>query len=1065
MTLAEICVKRPVFSVMLIGFLVVLGIFSFRDLGVDLFPKADPATVFVSVRLPGAQPEEMVTQVVLPIEEALSTISGIDELRARTTEGTTTITVQFTLERDIEDAAQDVREKVAGAMRQLPPNVIPPVIQKADPDSEPVMTVAVASDRSLRETTEIADKQIRRILETVDGVGEVSMSGGRERQIRIYVDAERLSAYGVTINEVESAVRDENVESPGGRIIRGESEIGVRTMGRIDASSQFGDIIVRNVAGAPIRLRDIGKVEDDVQEPRTFASIERKPAILLDIRRQSGTNTVKIIDAIRARLKDVEKELPRGFTMRITRDQSVFIRASIDSLQEHLLLGSLLASLIVWVFIRNLRSVFIAAIAIPTSVIATFTLMKTLDFTLNNMTLLALTLAVGIVIDDAIVVLENIYRFVEEKGYDPFQAAIDGTKEIALAVMATTLSLVIIFVPIAFMTGYARRYVYQFGWTMAFSIIVSMLVSFTLTPMLSARLLKKREQREDGEKLGAPPSGESDSVGNSIQPGAGAPNKRHASKESKLFLWMDRAYGWTLELSLRHRAAFVILCLAVFASTFPLYSWIGRDWIPPDDQSELMVSLDMPEGSSLQTTADRIEELAERMKKEIKGVDFVVPQIPPEGRMNHSHTYIKLIDAGQRKETNLDIANQIRRLMSEYKNLRYRISIPSALGGGGEGQFYPIRGVLLGQDFNQVVELAKLGNEEMKKASGLVDVEAGLNLNYPEFQVRIDRQKASDLAVRVADVARAVRLMFSGDDQISTYKEGDEQYMVTMQLLPDQRNNPEMLARLMVPSSKLGQTRLDNLAAISRGAGPARIDRLNRQFQVGLNANLKPGVSLDEGARQTTEAISRVTMPEGYRFKFFGQVKVLEETTANLIITFLLASIFMYMVLAAQFESVLHPLIIMLSLPLSIPFALFSLWATGRSLNLWSALGALLLLGIVKKNAILQIDYTNQLRKEGMPLREAIVRANHVRLRPILMTTFSIVAGLIPTAIGIGAGAAQRSAIAVTIIGGQTLCLLLTLLVTPVAYSMLAGLEGARLFATARARLSAVKSGITKMFM
>src|SRR5262245_6535370 len=1050
MTLAEVCVKRPVFSVMLIGFLVVLGVFSFRDLGVDLFPKADPATVFVSVLLPGAQPEEMVTQVVLPIEEALSTISGIDELRGRTTEGTTTITVQFVLERNIEDAAQDVREKVAGAMRQLPPNVIPPVIQKADPDSEPVMTVAVASDRSLRETTEIADKQIRRILETVDGVGEVSMSGGRERQIRIYVDAERLSAYGVTINEVENAVRDENVESPGGRIIRGESEIGVRTMGRIDASSQFSDIIVKNVAGSPIRLRDLGKVEDDVEEPRTFASIERKPAILLDIRRQSGTNTVKIIDAIRAKLKDIEKELPSGFTMRITRDQSVFIRASIDSLEEHLLLGSLLASLIVWVFIRNLRSVIIAAIAIPTSVIATFTLMKALDFTLNNMTLLALTLAVGIVIDDAIVVLENIYRFVEEKGYTPFQAAIEGTKEIALAVMATTLSLVIIFVPIAFMTGYARRYVYQFGWTMAFSIIVSMLVSFTLTPMLSARLLKKKEGNA------APPSG---------GPTNEHPNRRHGSKESKLFLWMDRAYGWILELSLRHRLIFIILCLVIFAATFPLSSWIGRDWIPPDDQSELMVSLDLPEGSSLQTTTDRIEELAERMKKEIKGVDFVVPQVPPEGRMNHSHTYVKLIDASRRKETNLDIANQIRKMMSEYKNMRYRVSIPSALGGGGEAQFYPIRASLLGQDFNQVVELAKLCNEELKKAPGLVDVEPGLNLNNPEFQVRIDRQKASDLGVRVGDVARAVRLMFSGDDEISTYKEGDEQYMVTMQLLPDQRNNPEMLARLMVPSSKLGQTRLDNLATVARGAGPARIERLDRQFQVGLNANLKPGVSLDEGARQTMEAIGRVAMPEGYKFKFFCQVKQLEETTANLVITFLLASIFMYMVLAAQFESILHPLIIMLSLPLSIPFALFSLWATGRSLNLWSALGVLLLLGIVKKNAILQIDYTNQLRRDGMPLREAIVRANHVRLRPILMTTFSIVAGLIPTAMGIGAGAAQRSAIAVTIIGGQTLCLLLTLLVTPVAYSLLSGLEEVSLFAKARASLSAVKSGITKMFM
>jgi len=1052
MTLAEVCVKRPIFSVMLIGFLVVLGIFSFRDLGVDLFPKADPATVFVNVRLPGASPEEMTTQVVLPIEEAVSTISGIDELRARSTEGGTQITVQFVLERNIEDAAQDVREKVAGAMRQLPPNVIPPVVQKADPDSDPVMTIAAASDRSLRETTEITDKKIRRVLETVDGVGEVALSGGRARQIHIYCDAEKLSAYGITINDVERAIRDENVEAPGGRIVRPESELGVRTMGRIDATAQFSEVIIKNVAGAPVRVRDIGKIEDGVEEARTFASSEGKPAVLLDVRRQSGTNTVKIIDAVKVKLAEIQKELPAGFNLRITKDQSVFINASVKSLEEHLLIGSLLASLIVWVFIRNLRSVIIASIAIPTSVIATFTLMKALDFTLNNMTLLALTLAVGIVIDDAIVVLENIYRYVEEKGYSPFQAAIDGTKEIALAVMATTLSLVIIFVPIAFMTGYAKRYVYQFGWTMAFSIMVSLLVSFTLTPMLSARLLKASKDEKD---FNQPKPGEA---------GYDPHRAHHSSKESRLFLWMDRAYGWMLERSLNHRVLFVILCLAVFATTFPLNSRVGRDWIPPDDQSEMMVSLDLPEGSSLQTTTDTIQDIAKRMK-DVRGVDFVVPQVPPEGRMNHSHIYIKLIDARERKFTSVDVAADMRKLLANYRNMRYRVNLPSALGGGGEAQYYPIRGSLLGPDFNQVAELAKRGSDEMKKVPGLIDVEPGLNLNNPELQVKVDRQKASDLGVRMSDVATAVRLMFSGEDEISTYKEGDEQYRVTMQLLPEQRNNPEMLARLMVPSSKLGQTRLDNLATIRRGSGPSRIERLNREFQVSLNANLASGVALDEGARISTDAITRLNLPEGYKFKFFGQVKILEETTGNLIITFLLASIFMYMVLAAQFESLLHPFIIMLSLPLSIPFALFSLWATGRSLNLWSALGVLLLLGIVKKNAILQIDYTNKLRAEGMPLRDAIIQANHVRLRPILMTTFSIIAGLIPTAIGIGAGAAQRSAIAVTIIGGQTLCLLLTLLVTPVAYSLFAGLENARLFAKARAGLSGVKASVSRLWM
>ncbi len=1012
MTLAEVCVRRPVFSVMMIGFLVVLGIFSFRDLGVDLFPKADPATVFVSLRLPGASPEEMITQCVLPIEEAVSTISGIDELRVRATEANAQVTIQFVLERKIEEAAQDVREKVAGAIRELPPNVLPPVIQKADPDSDPVVSIAVASQRSLRETTEIADKQIKRVLETVDGVGEVDMSGGTARQIHIYCDAEKLSAYGITVNDVEAAIREENVESPGGRIVRADSELGVRTLGRIDATSQFNDIIIKNVAGAPVRIRDIGRIEDGVEEARTFASLEGKPAVLLDVRRQSGTNTVTIIDLVKTKLEDIKKRLPPGFDMRMTRDQSVFIRASVDSLEEHLLLGSLLASIIVWFFIRNLRSVIIAAIAIPTSVISTFTLMKALDFTLNNMTLLALTLAVGIVIDDAIVVLENIFRYIEEKGYDPVNAAIEGTKEITLAVVATTISLVIIFVPIAFMTGYARRYVYQFGWTMAFSIMVSMLVSFTLTPMLSARLLKTKDST-------------------------------HTSKESKFFLWMDRQYGRMLNWSLAHRGIFVIGCLAVFATIFPLNARIGRDWIPPDDQSELMVSLDLPEGSSLEMTSKTIQEIAVKMK-EAGGVEFVVPQVPPEGRMNHSHIYVKLVDVSKRRESNLDIGARLRKLLANYRNMRYRINFPSALGGGGEAQFYPIRASLLGPDFDKVADYAKRGSDEMKKIPGLVDVEPGLNLNNPELQVHVDRQKASDLGVRVSDVARAVRLMFSGEDQISTYKEGDEQYLVTMQLLPEQRNNPTMLSRLMVPSSKLGQVRLDNLADINRGTGPARIERLNRQFQVGVNANLNPGVALDEGARLSSEAVARINLPPAYKFQFFGQVKILEETTSNLIITFLLASIFMYMVLAAQFESWLHPMIIMLSLPLSIPFALFSLWITGRSLNLWSALGMLLLLGIVKKNAILQIDYTNKLRAAGVPLRQAIIEANHVRLRPILMTTFSIVAGLIPTAIGIGAGAAQRSAIAVTIIGGQTLCLVLTLLVTPVAYSLFANLEGVR---------------------
>src|SRR5215831_5102952 len=491
MTLAELCVKRPVFAVMLITFLVVLGIFSFRDLGVDLFPKADPATVTINVRLPGASPEEVTTQVVLPLEEAVSTISGLDELNSQVFEGTARISCKFLLEREIESAAQDVREKVAGALRNLPPNILPPIIQKADPDSDPVISLVVAGDKSLRETTELADKKIKRVLETVDGVGEVSMTGGRERQIRIYADAEKLNAHGITINQLQRSIQNENVEIPGGRIIRGESELGIRTLGRIDAVSQFGDIIVANVNNTPIRVSDVGRVEDSFPDVTTWNVLEGKESVRLDVRRQSGTNTVQIVQAVKNKLENIKKGLPGGVDLRILSDGSLFINASVSALKEHLLFGSILASLIVLLFMRNWRMVLIASLAIPTSIVATFTLIKAMDFTLNNMTLLGLTLAVGIVIDDAIVVLENIFRYIEEKGYDAKNAAIEATQEITLAVVATTLSLVIIFVPIAFMTGYAKRYVNQFGWTMAFSVMVSMLVAFTLTPMMSSLMLKR----------------------------------------------------------------------------------------------------------------------------------------------------------------------------------------------------------------------------------------------------------------------------------------------------------------------------------------------------------------------------------------------------------------------------------------------------------------------------------------------------------------------------------------------------------------------------------------------
>jgi HAE1 family hydrophobic/amphiphilic exporter-1 len=904
-------------------------------------------------------------------------------------------------------------------MRNLPPNVLPPTVQKADPDSDPVITLAVSGSRSVRELTEIADKQIRRALETVDGVGGVDMSGARPRQINLMLDLNKLNAYNLTAQDVQNAVVAENIEAPGGRIVRGPTEVGVRTLGRVENIAQFNDIIIKNVGGAPIRFRDIGYAEDDVAERRTFAYYQNKPAVTLDVRRQVGVNTVKVVEDTVKKLDSIKSVLPPGVAVDVLKEQATYIRNSVKALEEHLVLGSLLASFIVWLFIRDLRTVLISSVAIPTSIITTFTLMRAMDMTLNSMTLLGLTLAVGIVIDDAIIVLENIHRYIEEKHMSPFDAAIHATKEITLAVVATTISLVIIFIPIAFMTGYAKRYLNQFGWTMAISIMVSMLVAFTLTPALSSRLLRMHRKKKSEVS-----SQKSES-------------KTMKPQHENTFL--DRLYVATLGWSLRHRWVIILLSIGVFGSTFIVGRYIGRDWMPQEDQNELGIWLELPEGSSVNETERVTLELANKLAK-IPGVIAVNPQTSNGfvSRVNQSQTTLLLQPEGERANI-LEMGRLVRQAAAPYAYARPRVTFPNVLGG--RDTFSPIRGQLLGPDIREMVDVARKIMIDMMKEPSLSDVKANLNLNDPELRVNIDRPLASDLGVRVNDIATAVRLMMSGDDQISTYKEGPEQYPVTMRLLPGQRDDPTALSRLLVPSIKLGLIRLDSVAKLERGLGPARIDRFNRQFSVSLYGNVAPGHALGEAAAATQAIISKIGLPPGYSMAFSGQVKILEETTTNMILAIALASIFMYMVLAAQFESLIHPFIILLTLPLSIPFALISLIATGRSLNLFSALGVLLLLGIVKKNGILQIDYMNRLRADGWKLREAILEANRVRLRPILMTTLSIVAGLVPTAIGIGAGASQRSAIAVTIIGGQTLCLLLTLLVVPVGYSLV---EGAR---------------------
>ncbi len=1027
--LSELCVRRPVSATMLVMSLVVLGTFSFRGLGVDLFPKADPATINVGLTLPGASPDEMSTSVVEPMEEAISGVSGIDEIQARIAEGRAQIIVRFVLERDINDAANDVREKVASAIRDAPPELLPPVITKVDPDADPVISLIVSSkSMSLRTLTELTDKQIARMIQTVNGVGEVTLGGGRAREIHIVVDLEKLNSYGLSMTEVRDAVVAENVEIPGGTIEQGKGQLLLRTLGRVDASADFNDIVVATKSGTPIRIADVGHAEDSFERPTTAVWLGDTPAVMLDIRRAMGENTVAVIEGVRAKLATIERSLPSSVTITVIRDDSRFIYASISSLEEHLVFGALFATIVVMFFIRNIRAVIISALAIPASIISSFTLMSIMGFTLNNMTLLAITLAVGIVIDDAIVVLENIFRYIEEKNCTPFEAAIQGTREVALPVMATTLSLVVIFLPIAFMNGYAKRFINPFGWTMAFAILVSMLVSFTLTPMLSSRFLKLADAAADQK-----------------------------TKEHGFFHWLDTWYTRQVNWALDHSTTIIVISVVTALLAFPLNRMVGREFVPNEDMGEWTIHLDAPEGTSLDGTTD----VAFQLVKELSGIEGVA-QIEPSigvsgvaGSPTHIHFLCQALPLDQRKQTQAQIITEMRRRLAAHPGYRPSITSRNALGSGEGTGGFAISANILGPTLDQIAEYSKKALVAAQKLPSLTEVKVNINLSNPEVHVAVDRKRAADLGVRMATVGNILRLAVAGDDEISFYKEGAEQYPVKIRVLENQRRDVAEIGRLTVPSAT-GPVRIDNIARLERGLGPTTLQRSDRQFTVSLISDIAPGHALDEASNDVRLMLAGLNMPSTMSFKLQGQSKILDETTANLIMAISLAMIFVYMVLASQFESFLQPIVIMLVLPISVPFALFTLWITGRTLNLWSALGMLLLLGIVKKNSILQVDYANVLRARGLPLREAIVESCRTRLRPILMTTTAIIAGLIPTSLGIGIGGTGRAAIAVTIIGGQSLCLFLTLLLVPVAYVKFDGLERTLVSGRAKAWLSKV---------
>jgi len=1012
--LASISVRRPIFATVLILAVVVVGIVGYGSLNVDRFPNVDLPIVSIVTRLPGAAPEEIETELTDKIEEAVNTISGIDELRSTSTEGVSQVFITFLLDKNVDIAAQEVRDHLATVLSDLPQGIESPVVSKLDPDAAPVLFVAIETKRSIRDATELADKKIRHALENISGVGQVTIIGGRKRQVQVFVDPIKLRSANLSAADVQRAIATQNLTAPGGAIDTGPERLVFRVRGRVASVDAVGDIVVRQAADHPILVRDVARVVDGEEEAQTAAALDGKTAVLLSIRKQSGENSVKVVDALRERLKDLEKTLPSGYRLQVVRDNTETTRTSVDAVREHLVLGAIFAALVVLLFLGNLRSTIIAALAIPTSIVGTFMAMWLMGFTMNTITLLALALAVGIVIDDAIVVLENIFRFIDEKKVRPMPAAIYATREIGLAVLATTLSLLAVFMPVAFLGGIPGRFLKSFGLTMAASIAISLFVSFTLTPMLASRWLR-------------------------LAPGPSSERKKYLLERVVDFFYrpIERAYMAILGWAVDHRWVVVVACFATLGSCVPLMKAVPKGFLPKNDEAQFEISIRTPEGTSLTSTNIAAERMARAVRRwpEVSATMVTIGD-NAERTQNLAKIFVRLVPPDQRKVTQDQLQNKVRNELVPAQPADYRIAVSAVLAfSGGGNSAATVQYILSGPDLAKLTQYSNDAVKRLKAIPGAVDADTSLITGNPEIEALVARRKAADLGVNVSDVASSAQLLVGGL-KVSRYEEEGNEYDILVRADEAYRNNQQVLSMLTVPSARLGTVPLLDVVDLRRAEGPSQITRYGRQRQVTFTANTAPGVGSGEVGTAFEKAVKSMNLPAEYRLVPFGQSKEIGRTARNFLIAFMLAFLFMYLILAAQFESWLHPVTILLALPLTFPFALMSLLIMHQGLDIFTMLGILVLFGVVKKNSILQIDHINQLRAEGMSRRDAILHGNRDRLRPILMTTAAFVAGMLPLVVSKGIGAEFNRATAGPVVGGQILSLLLTLLATPIAYSL-----------------------------
>lgn len=1004
-------IRRPVATIMMCLALVVIGFMSYAKMGVGMFPNVEVPYVLVQTTLAGASPEEIETSITKIIEESVNQVEGIDEMSSQSMEGVSIISVKFVMDKDGDVAAQEVRDKVELIKNDLPEGTDAPVIRKLDMDAMPVLNVVVSGERDIIDLTEIAKKKVKENIENISGVGAVNIIGGREREIHIIVNPFKLYSLGLPIKKVKDALSDQNVEMPGGRVEQAHQEYSLRILGRIPDVTSFNDIFVANRKGTSIKIADIGYAMDSGEYERESTWLNNRRSVTLEVTKQSGTNTLAVIQGVKDKLERIKGTLPQDIRISMMMDQSGNIKASVNTVLEHLILGGFLAGVMVLLFMGSLRSTIISFLAIPISIIGSFVFMNMMGYTIDSITLLALTVAVGIVIDDAIVMLENIFRHMEKYDKTPRQAAMDGSKEITSTVVATTLSILVIFLPLAYMSGMVGRIVSSYGMTVVFAIALSGVVALTLTPMLCAKLLKKQDHKSKVDLF-------VDAV------------------NQKLADWYIPLLDW----SIHHRKTMVAFAVFCVLMLFPMLMKVGGEFIPVDDSGKIQVTVEAPVGTSYPDTLKILGQIEQDIKRLPHVKDTLVAagvsasSFASTNPTNQGYVRFELEDRKQRGglTTNEYLATT-RQLMKKYTGLKtnsYVVS-DSPSSGAKELEF-----VISGPDINKLSEYANGMLAQLKKDPRFIDLDLSLDLAKPEYRVSINREKAHNLGVKVSSIASALRTMVGGEDDITKYKEGDELYEVRIRVGEEYRDTKEAISALMVEGSTNGEdtiVRLDNVASIEEGFGPSQIDRFNRQRQITVEANLN-GLDKRTGLQMVEDSYKVLNPSSEYTGGVKGMTQEMNKMFMSFIVAFVLAFFFKYMILAAQFESYTHPVAIIVSLPLTLPFAVFSLLIFGESLNLFSLLGIFMLVGVVSKNAILQTDYTNQLRARGYGRTNAILQANRVRLRPILMTTLTLIMGVAPMLISNGVGAAERRGLAIVIVGGQAMSLLITLLMTPVTY-------------------------------